>query len=160
MDVSHNFREGHTAPFDVLTFWHEERFFSTGQWQWWIQGRDRGADSPLFLDQIEDRRAKKFFFWRPPSPPPYIRVWIIPPLSEGLYLPPGAHNPPPLSRLIEFRFEILVTGSPLLSSRRFSTVHADFIARSLFRSSALTACAKTKDPFKKISLQKCSNIMK
>ena len=85
MDVSHNFREGHTAPFDVLTFWHEERFFSTGQWQWRIQGRDRGADSPLFLDQIEDRRAKNFFFWRPSPPPlisgcgwfpPYLKVFI------------------------------------------------------------------------------------
>ena len=75
---------------------------------------------------------------------------MIPPLSEGLYPPPGAHNPPPLSRLIEFRFEILVTGSPLLSFGRFSTVHADFIARSLFRSSALTAYAKKKDPLKKV----------
>ena len=99
MDVSHNFSEDHTARFDVLTFWQEERFFSTGHWQWRIKGRDTGgggADPPLFLDQIEDRRAKKFFL-RPP-PPPYLRVWMIPPLSEGLYPPPGAHNPPPLSR--------------------------------------------------------------
>jgi len=63
---------------------------------------------------------------------------IAAPLSEGLY--------PPLSRLIEFQFEIIVTGSPLLSSRRFSTVRADFIARSIFSLSALTAYAKKKDP--------------
>ena len=68
------------------------------------------ADSPLFLDQTEDRRAKKILF---ETAPRYLRVWMIPPLSEGLYPPPGAHNPPPLSRLIEFRFEIMVTGSPL-----------------------------------------------
>ena len=74
MDASRNVREGHTAPFDVLTFWHEERFFSTGQWQWRIQGRDGGgADSPLFLDQIEDRRANKIFFETAP-----------PPLSQGV----------------------------------------------------------------------------
>ena len=109
-----------------------------------------GADSPLFLDQIEDLRAKKIFFVTAPPPPPYLRVWMIPLLSEDLYPPPGAHNTPPLSRLIEFRFEILVTGSPLLSFGRFSTVHADFIARSLFRSSALTAYAKKKDPLKKV----------
>ena len=85
MDVSHNFREGHTAPFDVLTFWHEERFFSTGQWQWRIQGRDRGADSPLFLEQNWGPKGQKIFFWRPPPPPlisgcgwfpPYLKVFI------------------------------------------------------------------------------------
>ena len=70
---------------------------------------------------------------------------IAPPptLSDGLY--------PPLSRLIEFRFEIMVTGSPLLSSRQFSTVRADFIARPLFSLSVLTAYAKKKALLKKLA---------
>ena len=32
---------------------------------------------PLFLDQTEARRAEKFFLeTAPPSPPPYLKVWI------------------------------------------------------------------------------------
>ena len=162
MDVSHNFREDHTARFDVLTFWQEERFFFRGTGSGGSRGGTRGGRGglPLIFRPNWRPKGQKIFFET--APPPYLRVWMIPPLSEGLYPPPQE----PITRrhwvdrLIEFRFEILVTGSPLLSSRRFSTVHADFIARSLFRSSALTAYAKTKDPFKKISLQKCSNIMK
>ena len=33
---------------------------------------------PLFLDQTVARRAEKIFFWNPPppSPHPYLKVWI------------------------------------------------------------------------------------
>ena len=159
MDVSHNFREGHRTfwRFDILT---RGTVFQYGAVAVADPGEGPGGGLPLIFRPNWGPKGQKFFFLETVPPPPYIRVWMIPPLSEGFYPPPGAHNPPPLSRLIEFRFEILVTGSPLLSSRRFSTVHADFIARSLFRSSALTAYVKKKDPFKKSSLQKCSNIMK
>ena len=39
------------------------------------------APTPLFLDQNEARRADKNNF---ESAPPYLRVWMNPPLSEGL----------------------------------------------------------------------------
>ena len=139
MDPSHNVREGHTAPFDVLTFWHEEQFFSTGQWQWRMQGRGPGSpDSPLFLDQTEVRRAEKIIFWDLPASIPGCG-WLPPPLlSEGLYLP--------LSRLIEFQFEVMVTGSPLLSSRRFFQPFTPFIAHSLFRSSRTDRICQEERP--------------
>ena len=35
-----------------------------------------GLAPPLFLDQNEARRAKKFWGGRPPPPPPYLKVWI------------------------------------------------------------------------------------
>ena len=105
-----------------------------------------GPGLPLIFRPNWGPKAWKHFFW---DRLPYLRVCLIAPsprplLSEGLY------SPLSLSRLIEFRFEIMITGSPLLSSRLFSTVRADFIARSLFRSSALTAYAKKKDPLKKV----------
>ena len=44
-------------------------------------GARRGpAPTPLFLDQNEARRAEKKF----ESALPYLRVWMNPPLSEGL----------------------------------------------------------------------------
>ena len=44
--------------------------------QWRIQGR--GPGSPLFVGQIEKRRAEKNFFAPTPPPPPtcYLKVWI------------------------------------------------------------------------------------
>ena len=50
-------------------------------------GRTRGAGPPLFLDQNEARRAKKF--WGGDHRPPCLRVWMTPPpppppLSQGL----------------------------------------------------------------------------
>ena len=36
----------------------------------------RAPRPPLFLDQIEDRRAEKNVF---ETAPPYLRVWITPP---------------------------------------------------------------------------------
>ena len=46
------------------------------------QGAQRGpAPTPLFLDQNEARRADNKNF-EPASP--FLRVWINPPLSEGL----------------------------------------------------------------------------
>ena len=62
--------------------------YNTNQWR--IQGRGpRGLGSPLYLDQIEARKAEKYFFGRSPS---YLRVWMTAPpppplLSEGLHPP-------------------------------------------------------------------------
>ena len=39
------------------------------------------APTPLFLDQNEARRADKKIL---SPPPPYLRVWMTPPLTEGL----------------------------------------------------------------------------
>ena len=50
--------------------------YNTNQWR--IQGR--GLGPPLYLDQIEARKAEKYFFGRPP-----------PLLSQGL----DDHTPPP-----------------------------------------------------------------
>ena len=47
--------------------------YNTNQWR--IQGRGpRGLGPPLYLDQIEARKAEKYFFGRPPS---YLRVWAF-----------------------------------------------------------------------------------
>ena len=150
MDASRNVREGHTAPFDVLTFWHEERFFSTGQWQWGIQGRDRGGGrTPLIFRPNWGPMGQQNFFWDRPPPlisgcgwfPPYLKVFI-------------RHQEPITRRhwvgWLNSDLKYLLQVLPF-SSRRFSTVHADFIAHSLFRSSALTAYVKKKDPFKNLA---------
>ena len=42
------------------------------------RGGARGARPPLFLDQTEARRTEKNVF--DPPPPPYLMVWIPPPL--------------------------------------------------------------------------------
>ena len=47
--------------------------YNTNQWR--IQGR--GLGPPLYLDQIEARKAEKYFFGRPP--PSYLRVWMTTP---------------------------------------------------------------------------------
>ena len=102
----------------LLTFWHFDTgngFSVPGSGSGGSRGGTGGGGGglPLIFRSNWGPKGQQNFFWDHP-PPPYLRVWMIPPLSEGLYPPPGAHNPPPLSRLIEFRFEILVTGSPLL----------------------------------------------
>ena len=86
MDVSHNFSRRITPH--LLTFWHFDTrngFSVRGSGRGGSRGGTRGgADSPLFLDQIEDRRAKKFFLRPPPPPlisgcgwfPPYLKVFI------------------------------------------------------------------------------------
>ena len=57
------------------------------------RGGTRGARPPLFFDQIEARRAEKFFFLRPP--PPYLRVCMTAP-------PPRLPVPrPPLSEVLD-----------------------------------------------------------
>ena len=50
--------------------------------QWRIQGR--GPGSPLFIGQIEKRRAEKNFFAPPPPPPPHLlSQGLDPPLQYG-----------------------------------------------------------------------------
>ena len=67
-----------------------------GQWNFSftsVADPDEGPGLPspplLFLDQTEARKVEKNFFWRPA--PPYLRVWMIPPLPlpQGLY--PALH---------------------------------------------------------------------
>ena len=44
------------------------------------RGGAGGPAPPLFLDQIEARRAEKTFFETglpPPPRPPYLKVWIV-----------------------------------------------------------------------------------
>ena len=54
--------------------------YNTNQWR--IQGR--GLGPPLYLDQIEARKAEKYFFGRPPL------------LSQGLDDHPSPPHPTPL----------------------------------------------------------------
>ena len=59
--------------------------YNTNQWR--IQGRGpRGLGPPLYLDQIEARKAEKYFFGRPPV------------LSQGL------DDRPPLPTPLIWRF--------------------------------------------------------
>ena len=56
---------------------------------------DPGEDPPLFLDQTEAQRPKKFFFQDHPPPPPYPRVWMMasPPSPPPLpYLKVSIHH--------------------------------------------------------------------
>ena len=43
----------------------------------------------LFFFPKRGRKGRKNLFWRPASPPPYLRVWMTtpPPVSDGLDLP-------------------------------------------------------------------------
>ena len=61
--------------------------FLQGKIQSWV-GAGGTRASPLVLDQTEARRAEKIFFWDrsplisgsawlPPSPPPYLKLWIL-----------------------------------------------------------------------------------
>ena len=49
--------------------------------QWRIQGR--GPGSPLFIGQIEKRRAEKNFFAPPPPLPHLLSQGLDPPLQYG-----------------------------------------------------------------------------
>ena len=47
--------------------------------QWWIQGEAQGAHPPppppYFQTKLRPEGLEKKF-WRPPSIPPYLKVWI------------------------------------------------------------------------------------
>ena len=137
----------------LLTFWHFDTrngFSVPGSGSGGSRGGTGGGGGlPIFLYQIEDRRANKFFF--EPAPPPLISGcgWFPP------YLKVFIRHQEPITRRhwvgwLNSDLKYLLQVLPF-SSRRFSTVHADFIAHSLFRSSALTAYVKKKDPFKNLA---------